>query len=132
MIITKQKPLDELLKYIRKGDKVFLVGCGECSTTCKTGGEPEVLAVKKQLENLGVAVTGWAVPKAPCVASQIKMDFAKHLKEGMMAVSKANILKVVVLATGAHALLRGGRAQVVAFFGAEEDVLELVHSRVGE
>jgi hypothetical protein len=45
---------------------------------------------------------------------------------------EAYVLKIVVLAAGAHALLRGGGAGVVARLGAEEDVLELVHAGVGE
>ncbi len=49
-----------------------------------------------------------------------------------MAIGKADIFKIVVLAAGADALLRGGGARVVALFGAQEDVLELVHACVGE
>ena len=37
-----------------------------------------------------------------------------------------------MLATGADALLAGGGAGIVALLGAEEDILELVHARVGE
>ena len=37
-----------------------------------------------------------------------------------------------MLAAGAHALLRGGGPRVVALLAAQEDVLELVHPRVGE
>jgi hypothetical protein len=37
-----------------------------------------------------------------------------------------------VLATGAHAFLAAGGAIVIAMFEAEKNVLELIHSRVGE
>ena len=49
-----------------------------------------------------------------------------------MTIREADILQVVVLAPGAHTLLRGCGPRVVALFGAQEDVLELVHSRVGK
>ena len=49
-----------------------------------------------------------------------------------MAAGEAYVLEVVVLATGADALLAGGGAGVGALVGAEEDVLELVHACVGE
>ena len=49
-----------------------------------------------------------------------------------MAVGKADIFQVVVFSAGADALLAGGGAFVVALFEAEEDVLELVHSGIGE
>ena len=61
-----------------------------------------------------------------------KAEVAEHLEKGMMAIGKAHIFKIVVLAAGADALLRGGGARVVALFGAEKDVLELVHARVGK
>ena len=49
-----------------------------------------------------------------------------------MAARVADIFQVVVLAAGADALLRAGGTRIVAFFQAEEDILELVHPRVGE
>src|SRR6266567_7016431 len=57
---------------------------------------------------------------------------AEHLEERVMALGEADVFQVVVLAARAHAFLRGGRAGVIAFFQAEEHVLELVHPRVGE
>src|SRR5690242_1223379 len=47
-----------------------------------------------------------------------------------MALGKADIFQVVVLAAGAHAFLRRRRFVVIAFFEAQEDVLELVHPRI--
>ena len=49
-----------------------------------------------------------------------------------MPSRKAHIFKIVVLAAGAHALLRSGRALVVAPLRAQKEVFELVHARVGE
>ena len=59
-------------------------------------------------------------------------EVAEHLEKRVVAARVADVLEIVVLAAGAHALLRGGRARVVALLQAEEDVLELVHARVGE
>src|SRR5437867_4702660 len=50
----------------------------------------------------------------------------------MVAVGEANVLEIVVLAAGAHTLLRRSRPCVITLFQAEEDVLELVHPRVGK
>ena len=49
-----------------------------------------------------------------------------------MAHRRADVLEVVVLAADAHALLRRGRARVVARLAAEEHILELVHAGVRE
>jgi ferredoxin len=80
MIITEQKQIKEILESLKEYNKIFLVGCGECATTCKTGGEPELLKMKQLLEEQGKAVTGICIPGAPCVASQIKTELAKNLK----------------------------------------------------
>lgn len=94
MIITKQKKFEDILNNLKDQSNVFIVGCGECATTCKSGGEQEVLELKKQLEANGKTVTGFAIPKAPCVAAQIKTVFAQN----------RNVLKnsqaIVVLACG--------------------------------
>ena len=59
-------------------------------------------------------------------------EVAEHLEEGVMPGGIADVVEVVVLAAGAHALLAGGGAGVVAVLEAGEDVLELDHARVGE
>ncbi|HCD37750.1 MAG TPA: 5,10-methylenetetrahydrofolate reductase, partial [Candidatus Omnitrophica bacterium] len=65
MIVTKRKPLEEITGFLKGQDKVFIVGCGECSTTCHTGGEKEVVEMKQYLESQGKKVTGWVIPNAP-------------------------------------------------------------------
>ncbi len=61
-----------------------------------------------------------------------KGKIAQHLEKGVVAIGEADIFEVVVLAPGAHAFLRGGGALVVALLEAEENVLELVHARIGK
>ena len=79
MIVTQKKPQEEILNMLKKQDKVFLIGCGECSTTCHTGGEKEVLEMKQALESQGKKVTGWVIPNAPCIAAQTKAGFAQNM-----------------------------------------------------
>ena len=50
MIITKQKSIDEILRYIEKDSTVFLIGCAVCATTCKTGGENELKSLSEVLQ----------------------------------------------------------------------------------
>ncbi len=80
MIITEQKPLQEIIDSLQGYNKIFLVGCGECATTCKTGGEEEVQQMKAILQDRNKVVTGFVIPQAPCIASQIKTDFARNMK----------------------------------------------------
>ncbi|MCM8782957.1 MAG: methylenetetrahydrofolate reductase C-terminal domain-containing protein [Candidatus Omnitrophica bacterium] len=79
MIITEKKPFQEIVNSLKDYKRIFLIGCGECSTTCKTGGEEEVLALKAELEKIGKEILGFAIPKAPCISAQIKEALAKNI-----------------------------------------------------
>ncbi len=80
MIITEQKPVSELLESLGSCRKIFLVGCGECAATCKTGGEAELKTMRALLEGQGKTVVGMCLPEAPCLASQIKIELAKNTR----------------------------------------------------
>jgi len=77
MHATIQKPLEEILGYLEDGEKVFVVGCGNCAAKAKSGGEPETRAMKERLEARGVEVTGWAVP--PDGGSLCKLSLTEQL-----------------------------------------------------
>jgi len=94
MIISQQKPINDLLASLKEYHKIFLVGCGECATACKSGGEAEVVKMQLQLEAAGKVVTGWCIPSAPCVAAKLKTELAKNIK--VLRESEA----VVILACG--------------------------------
>ena len=78
MIITRQKEAKEILKYLEGEKNIFLIGCGECSTTCKTGGEDDIKKIKELLTKEGKTITGYSVPEAPCIAAKVKMELAKN------------------------------------------------------
>jgi hypothetical protein len=95
MIITKQKDFKYILEKLT-GKTVFIIGCGECATTCKTGGEEEAKIMKERLSEKGVKVSGVSVPKAPCVSSQVKIAFARNKKE----IGKSNAILVMACGLG--------------------------------
>ncbi|MCX5694353.1 MAG: methylenetetrahydrofolate reductase C-terminal domain-containing protein [Candidatus Omnitrophica bacterium] len=94
MIISQQKPLKDLLSSLKGYNRIFLLGCGECATTCKSGGQPEVDKIQRELENAGKIITGACIPSAPCVAAKLKAELAKSL--AVLRQSEA----VLVLACG--------------------------------
>ncbi len=108
MVVTEQKSLEEILKSLEGKRKVFLVGCAECATTCKTGGEPELLAMKEKLEQAGKSVTGWAVVDTPCSTAGVKKDLAKHRKE----LKEAEAVLVFACGGGVQTLKEQGRLDV--------------------
>src|SRR3989338_8162012 len=80
MIITKQKDKSEILKYLENDSKIFIIGCGECATACKTGGEKEVAEMTEFLKGHGKIITGYCLPDAPCIASQVRTAIGKNKK----------------------------------------------------
>jgi ferredoxin len=100
MIITKQKDKNEILKYLEGENKIFIFGCGECATVCKTGSEDEIREMQKFLEAHGKVVTGFVIPDAPCIASQVRADLAKNKK----AVRESDSLLMMACGLGAQSL----------------------------
>ncbi len=66
IMITEQKPLEEIMQYLDRSQSVYLIGCGTCATMLHTGGKSEVLAMKDKLEATGKKVTGWMVIPTVC------------------------------------------------------------------
>lgn len=115
MIVTKKKPIEDILKALGTSKKIFIVGCGECAATCKTGGEKEILEMKAVLEANGKEVTGWAMPGAPCVASQTKLHFAKNKK----MIDDTEAFLVLACGLGAQSVLENDRLKRPVFVGCD-------------
>ena len=64
--ITKQKPGEEITDSLAGAQKVYIIGCGTCSTACHTGGKAEVIDMKKRLQEMGKTVVDWMVIPTPC------------------------------------------------------------------
>ena len=115
MVISKQKELKEILKNIGSEKKIFIVGCGECATTCESGGEKEVLQMKDILEKEGKTVTGWVVPEAPCVASQVKIAMAKNKK----AIREADSILILACGLGVQSVIENDREKKIVHTGCD-------------
>ena len=115
MIITKQKEPKEILKYLGDEKKIFLIGCGECSTTCKTGGEDDVKRVIELLEKEGKTITGYSVPTAPCVAAKLKLELAKHRK----MIESSDAILVLACGLGAQSVKENLRATKPVHIGCD-------------
>ena len=80
MIITKKKPIDELMSMLEGVNKVALVGCGSCATSCETGGEKDIAELKEYLEANGKTVVGTVIPGEWCQKLLVKKE-VKVLKD---------------------------------------------------
>lgn len=113
MIITEQKPIAEIIDRLKGYTRIFLVGCGECAATCKTGGSDEVARMRQALEAGGKVIVGSCIPDAPCVAAQIKTELAKN----MAALRQAEAVLVLACGLGVQSVKDNDRTAKPALPG---------------
>ncbi len=110
MIITEQKPFEEILEMLVGFDSVFIVGCGECATECQTGGEYEVNEMSQRLTDVGKTITGTLVPDVTCQV----LDAARVLRKNREAVNEADAIIVFACGAGAQAVAESVDKPVVS------------------
>lgn len=93
--ITEQKPLEEIMQYLERCGRVYLIGCGTCATMLHTGGKSEVLGMKDELEAAGKRVTGWMV--IPTACDELTRD---ALRENAKDIEVADCILVMACAFG--------------------------------
>lgn len=97
MIITKQKPIEKILKDASPFSKIFVIGCGTCATACQTGGQEQVKAIS---EKMAGKLAGSTVVEACCDARVTKRDLSQHRG----ALEKADAILALSCGAGAQAL----------------------------
>jgi len=78
MLISEQKPMEEILSYLSGEEKVFIVGCKGCAEGCQTGGEQQALEMKQKLEGEGKTVTGISLIDFACNEQLTRMTLQAH------------------------------------------------------
>lgn len=81
MIVTEQKPLEEILRSLEGHKRLFLVGCGSCATAWHTGGEPEVKEIAEKLKQAGKEITGFTISEEACDERKIRRELRAHPAE---------------------------------------------------
>ena len=97
--ITKQKPFEEIEEQLAECDRVFIVGCGTCTTMLKTGGVDQVAEMREKLQEMGKRVSGEVVIPTACD----EMTEAV-VKENRAAIENAACVLVMTCALGVHRL----------------------------
>jgi hypothetical protein len=97
--ITKQKPFEEIKEQLANFDRIFIVGCGTCTTMLKTGGVDQVAEMKDSLQEIGKLVSGSVVIPTACD----EMTEAV-MKENNQAIQNAGCILVMTCALGVHRL----------------------------
>lgn len=110
MIITKQKPISEILSAIEGCSRVFLIGCAKCATVCKTGGEEEIWQMQEQLTASGKEVTGSIVIDEVCHMLRTGRD----LRGRKEMVGEADALLVLACGAGVQSVSSASEKKAVA------------------
>jgi Methylene-tetrahydrofolate reductase C terminal len=95
MLISKQKPLEEILSYLEGDKSIFLIGCKGCAEGWESGGEKQVAEMKSTLQEKGKTVTGSVVVDMLCDGALTKLTLRAYKKEIAAADS------ILVLTDGA-------------------------------
>ena len=106
MHATIQKQIDEIVGCLRQGEKVFVVGCGNCAMKCHSGGEPETEAMAERLTKRGVDIVGWCVP-GPAGMSLCKLSNTRKVLQEDYAqqTSLADSFLILSCGQGIHTVI---------------------------
>jgi len=81
MLISEQKPLEEILNYLDDEKNIFLIGCKGCAEGCESGGEKQVLEMKNTLEGNSKTITGFSIIDMVCNETLTRMKLKAHKRE---------------------------------------------------
>ncbi|MBI4304465.1 MAG: methylenetetrahydrofolate reductase C-terminal domain-containing protein [Chloroflexi bacterium] len=99
MILSRQKPWEEILGYLDGESKVFLLGCNGCAQASGTGGPVQVAEMKGNMEGAGKKVTGSAVVDFLCEKALVK----SKLRTNIEVVQAADSILVMTCGVGVQA-----------------------------
>lgn len=123
MTITEKKNIEEILQKIEKLNNFFIIGCGECATTCNTGGEKEVAEMIDFLKSKGKSVAGGGVCETTCDMRLLKRFIRKNKDD----FEKADSIMMLSCGAGAQAFRKLSDKEMISgtntlFLGTTERI----------
>ncbi len=101
MVIMEQKPLQEILSFLQDENGIFIVGCAQCATVCKVGGDEEIKAMKEKLESRGKKVTGLVVIDPACQSIEVKKSFQANKNK----ITSSDAILVMACGNGVQSVI---------------------------
>ena len=95
MLISEQKPFEEILTYLDGDKNIFLIGCKGCAEGWGSGGEKQVAEMWKKLQEQGKTIAGSVLVDMLCDSVLTKLKLRTYKKEITAADS------ILVLTDGA-------------------------------
>ncbi len=100
MILSKQKPWEEILSYLDGENNIFILGCNGCAQASGTGGPAQIEEMKDKLEEIGKKVTGSAVIDFLCQKALVK----SRLRTKVEQIRAADSILVMTCGIGVQAV----------------------------
>ncbi len=99
MLLSRQKPFEQILGYLEGESKVFLLGCNGCAQASGSGGPVQVAAMKEKLTAAGKTITGTDVIDFLCEKALIKSRLSARLDD----IEAADSILVMTCGVGVQA-----------------------------
>jgi len=87
MIVSAQKPWEEILGYLEGESNIFILGCNGCAEASGTGGPAQVAEMQQKLEEAGKRVTGAMVIDFLCQRALVKSRLRPRTEQVVAADS---------------------------------------------
>jgi hypothetical protein len=100
MILSQQKPFEEIIGYLKGENRVFILGCNGCAQSSGSGGPAQVAEMKQKLEEAGKNVTGTKVIDFLCEKALVKSGLRGKVDE----VAAADSVLVMTCGIGVQAV----------------------------
>ncbi len=100
MILSKQKPWDEISSSLDGENNIFILGCNGCAQASGTGGPAQVEEMKSKLEEIGKKVTSSAVIDFLCQKALVK----SRLRNKIEPIKVADSILVMTCGIGVQAV----------------------------
>jgi hypothetical protein len=100
MIVSAQKPREEILGYLDDENSVFILGCNGCAQASGTGGPAQVAEMKQALEAVGKKVTGTTVIDFLCQKALVKSRLRARIEQ----IQAADSILVMTCGLGVQAV----------------------------
>lgn len=110
MIVSRQKDREDILAALDGCGSVFIVGCTECATVCKSGGEEEVWQMQEALTASGKEVTGYIVIEEACHMLRVSRD----LRGKQPMVDAADAILVMACGAGVQSVSAASSKKTIA------------------
>ena len=100
MILSEQKPFEQIMGYLEGEKSVFILGCNGCAQSSGSGGPVQVEEMKKRLAEAGKKVTGTKVIDFLCEKALVKSGLRGRVEE----VAAADSILVMTCGIGVQAV----------------------------